>query len=478
MKKILILLLMLIFTVGSIPTASASATLTVGTISYDSTVVKDESITVTSSVTAASVSGTLTVDVTLTDNSGLFSIPTATQQLQFTTDGTKAVSWTITATSTGTNVAPFTISASGDDDGFGSKTSSSVVTVKDRPVITVTGTTDKSSVAAGDSVTVSYQVSNSAAVGAADATNVEIALTRPSGWSLTSGTTSYDLSTIAPGASKAGSWIVKADSPASSNTFTLSVTSTIPGGTVTTTKSITGPSSSTSTDTSGGGGGGGTSAEAYANIAVKNVVKKFTNKDMVEKYAFEDALNPVGTVEFMPIVNAGYISVSVEVLKDVSGLVSSSPPGLVYKNLNIWVGSGGWATSNTISDPKVTFSVDKSWISENNINPASVKLLRYTTQWTELETTKTGEDAGKIYYSAETPGFSPFAITAQVAEGTVSSGTVSSDAAVAETAANAEKATISAAVEEEETSGGIPGFEAVIAVGLLGAAYLLQRRML
>ena len=73
-QKIIISILLLLL---AIQAASAVATLSVGAISYDSTVVKDESITVSSSVTASTVTGTLTVDVTLTDNSGLFNIPTA-----------------------------------------------------------------------------------------------------------------------------------------------------------------------------------------------------------------------------------------------------------------------------------------------------------------------------------------------------------------------------------------------------------------
>ena len=474
MRKISILMLVLMLVVGTIPTASAVSTLTVGAISYDSTVVKDESITVTSSVTAASVSGTLTVDVTLTDNSGLFNIPTPTQQLQFTTDGTKAVSWTITATSTGTNAAPFTISASGDDGGIGSKTSASVVTVKDRPILTATLSSSASSVVAGDSVVLSYVISNSASVGAADATGVSATLTLPSGWSTTD-TNPYSLGTIAPAASKSGSWTVTATSPAASNTFTLSAASTIPGGTVTDTSSITGPSDETPTTSSGGGGGGGgTSGEAYENIDVKDVVKVYVAVNTEAEYTFTEEENPIDIVEFMPLVNAGYTNVVVEVLKDTSDLVSTAPPGKVYKNINIWVGSGGWASTQTISDPKISFSVDKGWISENDIDPATVKLLRYTTEWTELKTTKTGDDVDKIYYSAETPGFSPFAIAALTEDGEeVTLGAPDVETEVDESSISEESAEPE---EDEGESGGLPGFEAIAAIGLLGAAYYVHKR--
>lgn len=244
--------------------STASASLTIGSINYDSTVVKEESITVTSSVTASSVSS-LTVSVTLIDNSGLFTIPTPTQQLQFTTDGTKYISWTITAISTGSNTAPFTVSASGGDGSSASKTSSSVVSVQDLPVLTVTLSKDKSSVSSGDSVTLNYIVSNSTSVGAADATNVVISLAYPSGWSLISGTSSYSFATISPRASRSGSWVLRADNPAEVNTFTLKVNSTLPGGVISKTTLVTGQSSSTTI----GGGGGGASGESYDNIEIK-----------------------------------------------------------------------------------------------------------------------------------------------------------------------------------------------------------------
>ena len=474
MSKISILMLVLMLVVGTIPTASAVSTLSVGAISYDSTVVKDESITVTSSVTASSVSGTLTVDVTLTDNSGLFTIPTPTQQLQFTTDGTKAISWTITATSTGTNAAPFTISASGDDGGFGSKTSASVITVKDRPIITATLSSSASSVVAGDSVVLSYVVSNSASAGAADATGVTATLTLPSGWSTTD-TNPYSLGTIAPAASKSGSWTVTATSPAASNTFTLSAASTIPGGTVTNTLLITGPSTSTTESSSGSAGAaGGASEESFENIDVKDVAKVYVVVNTEAEYTFTEEENPIDIVEFKSLVTAGYTNVLVEVLKDTSNLVSTAPPGKVYKNINIWVGSGGWASSKTIANPKISFSVDKSWISGNDIDPATVKLLRYTTEWTELKTTKTSDDADKVYYSAETPGFSPFAITALTEDGEE----ITSDASDIETDVDGSIISEESAEPEddEDESGGLPGFEAVIAIGLLGAAYYVHKR--
>ncbi len=85
----------------------------------------------------------------------------------------------------------------------------------------------------GDSVRLNYSVTNSGGDGAADATNVNVSLVLQDGWSLSDGTASYNLGTIAPGANKAGYWTVTADSPNPTNTLTVTVTSTVSGETVT-----------------------------------------------------------------------------------------------------------------------------------------------------------------------------------------------------------------------------------------------------
>ncbi|QLC50716.1 PGF-pre-PGF domain-containing protein [Methanolobus zinderi] len=477
MKKLAVFLMAILIAVGTIPTASAAASLSIGSISYDTNVVKDESITITSSVSAASVSGTLTVDVTLTDNSGQFTIPSPTQQVQFTSDGTKAVSWTVTATSTGTHSSPFTVSASGDDDSSTAKTASSAITVKDRPVLSVSSSTDISSVSAGQEVVLSYVVSNSASSGAADATNVKVDLALPSGWSLSSGTDPASLGTIAPGASSSGSWTVVADDPSSSNTLPLSVTSTIPGGTVTTSSSVVGPSTSSDTSSSsggggGGGGGGGASGEEYENIAHKAVKKVYMQKDVLAEYEFTGEENPISIVSFTPKLNAGMIDVTIEVLHDTSALVDSKPNGKVYRNMNIWVGKGGWASSSTISGPEVSFSVEKSWLEENDIDSANVRLMRYTTEWNQLETAIADEDSDFVYFTAKTPGFSPFAISAvedtSIVEASEDESETSDDTGLQEENEGTE--------QQEETSNGLPGFSALTLIGMLAVAFVASRR--
>ena len=55
-------------------------------------------------------------------------------------------------------------------------------------------------------------------------------------------------------------------------------------------------------------------------------------------------------------------------------------------------------------------------IENNNINESLISLLRHDGKWNALDTEKIGEDEQYVYFKAETPGFSPFAITEYTGE--------------------------------------------------------------
>ncbi|WP_440951532.1 PGF-pre-PGF domain-containing protein [Methanococcoides sp. FTZ1] len=111
-------------------------------------------------------------------------------------------------------------------------------------------------------------------------------------------------------------------------------------------------------------------------------------------------------------------------LKDRSTMVEESAPGLVYSNLNIWVGKSGFATEDNIADPVIVFRVAKVWLTENCIDENSISLYRYSGgKWNALNTGKICEDDSYVYFEAETPGFSPFAIAADVDDGAVTDNT-------------------------------------------------------
>ena len=118
-------------------------------------------------------------------------------------------------------------------------------------------------------------------------------------------------------------------------------------------------------------------------------------------------------MEFNAKKTAGRITTTIEELKGKSSLTPTEPEGEVYKHLNIWVGNGGFANSNNIENAIVGFRVSKEWITENHINMDTVILQHFSgNQWNSLKTETVDEDDEYIYFEAETPGFSPFAITA------------------------------------------------------------------
>jgi PGF-pre-PGF domain-containing protein len=113
---------------------------------------------------------------------------------------------------------------------------------------------------------------------------------------------------------------------------------------------------------------------------------------------------------------AGKTTTIVEMLKEKSTLVSEQPSDEVYKFFNVWVGTGGFGDSNNIANAVVDFRVEKSWLKDKNIDKSLITLNRYSdNKWNQLPTTISREDDTYIYYTAKTPGFSPFTITGKTA---------------------------------------------------------------
>ena len=228
------LLVALVLAIGIVPVASATSSLSIGTPGYDSSVIKSDTFSVTAAVTASGVGSTITVTATLQDNTGsAVTIQSAEQVKTYESNTSQTFTWTVTADDPGTYSDPFKVTATANDGGTATpKTATTVLTIKDKPVLELTLTRNQTTVETGDSVRLDYTIANRGSDDAADATDTNVSLSLPIGWSLTSGTTSYNPGTITPGASKSGNWIVTADSPNSTNTLTATATSTVPGGTV------------------------------------------------------------------------------------------------------------------------------------------------------------------------------------------------------------------------------------------------------
>ena len=174
-------------------------------------------------------------------------------------------------------------------------------------------------------------------------------------------------------------------------------------------------SSSSGGSSSGSGGGAGSSPEPAKNVEAKEISQTFVTKGIPVKFDFTKNATSVVYISFDAKKTAGKITTIVEMLKNKSSLVSELPEDETYKSFNIWVGNSGFANAGNLENAVICFRVDKSWIQDKNINQSSVTLNRYSEKkWNELPASLLKQDDRYLYFTARTPGFSPFAITGKM----------------------------------------------------------------
>ena len=168
---------------------------------------------------------------------------------------------------------------------------------------------------------------------------------------------------------------------------------------------------SSGSSSSGGGGSSGGSAEPANNVEAKEISQVFIGSGSTVRFDFPKNATPVVNVSFDSKKTFGKTNTIVEMLKGKSTFVSALPSNEVYKHVNIWIGNSGVVTNN-IENAVVCFKVEKSWIQDKKIDQSSITLNRYSdSKWEQLQTSQSGEDDKYLYFTAKTPGFSPFAIT-------------------------------------------------------------------
>lgn len=182
-------------------------------------------------------------------------------------------------------------------------------------------------------------------------------------------------------------------------------------GSPTTDSSTSGRSGGKSSSGSSSGGGGG-SPEPASNVRIKELSQQYITNGKHVKFTFPKNVTCVTYAEFDPKRTAGKTTTIVEMLKNRSVRVSELPSGKVYENMNIWVGNKGTADPENIENAVIGFRVERSWIDSNDVDPAMLRLWRFGSHWEELSTRQSGEDDRYIYFEAQTPGFSSFAIIA------------------------------------------------------------------
>jgi chitinase len=203
----------------------------------------------------------------------------------------------------------------------------------------------------------------------------------------------------------------------SAGTYTVNLVVSNANGTSLASNTIninSGESSSSSSSSSGGSGGGGAggSPEPAKNVQVKELSQAFITNGKPVMFDFPHNATCVVYLSFDSKKTAGKTTTIAEQLKNKSTIVSELNSGEVYKYFNVWVGTGGFETSKNIENPILCFKVEKAWIKDKNIDKSSINLNRYDEKkWSQLSVKLLNEDSKYLYFTAETPEFSFFAIT-------------------------------------------------------------------
>ncbi len=148
-------------------------------------------------------------------------------------------------------------------------------------------------------------------------------------------------------------------------------------------------------------------------MKVKELSQVFITSGKFIKFEFINNATAIVSLSFDSKKTVGKTTTIVEMLKNKSTLTPDAPEDEVYNYLNIWVGNSGYGSdTDNLENAVINFRVEKSWMQDKSINKSSIILNRYSDKkWNELPTTLSGEDSKYLYFKAESPGFSPFAIT-------------------------------------------------------------------
>jgi PGF-pre-PGF domain-containing protein len=167
------------------------------------------------------------------------------------------------------------------------------------------------------------------------------------------------------------------------------------------------PTATTAAPSAGGGGVAGTTATTTPPVKETKTVASISAGG-TGTFSFETV--PISEIE-VDVKNAvTNVQIAVTKTDAAPATVSIAAPGTVYAYFNIEKINVDDANVNKVT---IKFKVDKSWITNNNIDTGTITLNRYVNgTWIAL-TTKLVSSNGYYYFEAESPGLSVFAVTAQ-----------------------------------------------------------------
>ena len=159
-----------------------------------------------------------------------------------------------------------------------------------------------------------------------------------------------------------------------------------------------------------GGGGGIISTNATATILGTTRSQMWDSITAGSNATFTVAGSgiPVSEIRFTAIQDLKDFELTLTALNETPSGVSGSYEGVIYRYFNL---TGSNVGSVPISSVVIAFSVNRSFLSENNASVDDVILLQHAYgQWYGFETLSTGSDAENYYYEAESFGLPLHAI--------------------------------------------------------------------
>ncbi len=172
----------------------------------------------------------------------------------------------------------------------------------------------------------------------------------------------------------------------------------------------------TTTSSSGGGGGG--------SIATAPSIKVNTTKGKATITVTSISANKMANVTINKTEDMAVSRIEITVKNSVSNIqiivtkLDSKPASIVHEitgKVYHYIKMTKTNINDTnINKTKISFKVERSWINSSNINESTIVLNRYAdNKWNRLSTIQTSSDGTYIYYEAESPGMSVFAISGE-----------------------------------------------------------------
>ncbi len=193
----------------------------------------------------------------------------------------------------------------------------------------------------------------------------------------------------------------------------------------------------TTATTSPGGGGGGGSTVATTTAATTAATSVATTTVVLPPIEETDSLISIlsgNTGNFTYTKDLAVTEIELTVANTVTNAritvskqgtipsnISIAAPGIIFAYLTFIPGN---FVTGDISQVKIKFKVDKSWITANNVDAGTITLNKFVDgAWQALQTVKTSEDDGFVYFEAVSSSLSVYAITGRAAAATTATTT-------------------------------------------------------